>query len=87
MTRILYTKNTRIRVLYNTRIVFCTSIVDNTRIRVLLSPSSKIRGLEVIEQIYCTVGWNLLLHNNNVNLFFTDQTKGPSLKHSTYIHV
>jgi hypothetical protein len=21
------------------------------------------------------VGWNLLLHNNNVNLYFTDQTK------------
>jgi hypothetical protein len=24
---------------------------------------------------YCAVGWNLLLHNNNVNLYFTDQTK------------
>ena len=38
-----YDKNTRIRVLYNTRIFFCTSIVDNTRIRVLLSPSSNDR--------------------------------------------
>ena len=31
-----------------------------------------------------------MFHNNNVNLFFTDQTKPskrPSLKHSTYIHV
>jgi len=26
------------------------------------------------------VGWNLLLHNNNVNLYFTDQTKGPSIQ-------
>ena len=39
-TILKYDKNTRIRVLYNTRIFFCTSIVDNTRIRVLLSPSS-----------------------------------------------
>jgi hypothetical protein len=45
-------------------------------------------GLEVIEQIYCAVRCNLMFHNNNVNLYFTDQTKtskGPSLKHSTYI--
>ena len=39
-TILKYDKNTRIRVLYNTRIFFCTSIVDNTRIRVLLSLSS-----------------------------------------------
>ena len=38
-----YDENTLIQVLYNTHntgIFFCTSIVDNTRIRVLLSPSS-----------------------------------------------
>ena len=39
-TILKYDKNTRIRIWYNTRIFFCTSIVDNTRIRALLSQSS-----------------------------------------------
>ena len=65
---------------YNTRIFFCTSIVDNTHIRVLLSPSSN--------DLSCILTYTIL-HRSHVCIFSFHVLMGTLkiLNVSLFIHI